>query len=106
MGKHSNIEVDRWYGLMRWKKRRAAQLRAHPLCAECLKRNLVVPATVVDHIEPHHGDRRAFEFGKLQSLCASCHDSIKRTIELRGYDTTIGIDGYPTDPNHPCYKRA
>ena len=103
MAKHYN-ESDRWYGLLRWKKRRRAQLRVHPLCAICLQRNLVVPATTVDHVEPHQGDRHKFEFGTLQSLCTLCHDSVKRTIEQRGYSTEIGVDGWPIDARHPCYR--
>jgi hypothetical protein len=37
----------------------------------------------------------------LQSLCEPCHKSAKRQIELRGYRYDVGLDGYPTDPNHP-----
>jgi hypothetical protein len=105
MAKHHN-EADRWYGLLRWKKRRRAQLVKHPLCRMCLERqHLVTPATTVDHIEPHQGDRHKFEYGELQSLCTECHDSIKRTIENRGYSTAIGLDGWPSDPAHPCYSK-
>jgi 5-methylcytosine-specific restriction endonuclease McrA len=102
MAKHRDA-AHAWYGLLRWKKRRWAQLRAHPLCAICLQRSLVTPATVVDHVVPHHGDRRRFESGALQSLCAPCHDSVKRTIEIRGYSTEIGLDGWPTDERHPAW---
>jgi hypothetical protein len=105
MAKHHN-EADRWYGLLRWKKRRRVQLVKHPLCKFCLEqRHLVTPATTVDHVEPHQGDRYKFEYGELQSLCTECHDSIKRTIELRGYSTEIGLDGWPTDRNHPAYTK-
>jgi hypothetical protein len=105
MAKHTNV-ANAWYGLARWKKRRKAQLRQHPLCALCLQRLLVVPATVVDHVEPHQGDRHKFEFGKLQSLCALCHDSVKHTIESRGYSIEIGLDGWPIDKlHHPAYAR-
>jgi hypothetical protein len=41
----------------------------------------------------------------LQSLCEPCHNSAKRQIELRGYRFDIGVEGYPTDPNHP-FNRA
>jgi hypothetical protein len=41
--------------------------------------------------------------GALQSLCAHCHSSRKQSIERRGYDTAVGIDGWPIDPRHPCY---
>jgi len=104
-GKHQDSdEANRWYGLMWWKKRRVVQLRQHPLCALCLEQSLIVPASVVDHVEPHHGDWQLFRFGRLQSLCTTCHDSIKRTVEQRGYSTAIGLDGWPTDrANHPAF---
>jgi 5-methylcytosine-specific restriction endonuclease McrA len=105
MAVHQN-EANQWYGLMRWKKRRKVQLRRHPLCKSCLEsRGLVVPAAVVDHVIPHGGDRHKFEFGALQSLCKPCHDSVKHTIEQRGYSTEIGIDGWPIDERHPCWKK-
>jgi hypothetical protein len=31
----------------------------------------------------------------------AAHKSAKRQIKLRSYRTGIGLDGYPTDPNHP-----
>jgi 5-methylcytosine-specific restriction protein A len=94
-----------WYNLQRWKRRSAQQLREHPLCVFCLQRGLVQLATVADHVTPHKGDWMAFLLGPLQSLCASCHSSAKRTQEVRGYSTEVGLDGYPTDPKHPAYKK-
>ena len=90
-----------WYSSRRWQKIRVWQLRSDPWCALCRRRGEVTPAEVVDHIEPHGGDPRAFWFGTLQSLCRPCHDGEKRTIELKGYSNRIGADGYPVDPNHP-----
>jgi 5-methylcytosine-specific restriction endonuclease McrA len=105
MAKHHN-EADRWYGLLRWKKRRRMQLKMHPLCRMCLEQqHLVTPADCVDHVIPHGGDRYLFEYGELQSLCSPCHDSIKRTVEYRGYDPSIGVDGWPIDPLHPAYTK-
>jgi hypothetical protein len=52
---------------------------------------------------PHHGDPIKFWNGKLQSLCAHCHESRKKFLELRGYDNTISADGMPIDPRHPVY---
>ena len=59
----------------------------------CLQQDRIVPATVVDHIEPHRGDYTKFRLGALQSLCAHCHSSTKAIIEQRGYDPAIGADG-------------
>jgi hypothetical protein len=95
---------DSWYKTYRWQRRRIAQLRAFPWCTTCETRGTPTAATVVDHVEPHHGDHRAFWFGKLQSLCKQCHDSTKRIEELRGYSTEIGLDGWPVDPSHPVYQ--
>jgi len=81
------------------------QLRRHPLRKFCLERGIVKAANVVDHVTPHKGDWNAFVTGKLQSLCEPCPKSAKREIELRGYWTDIGLDGYPTHPNHP-FNRA
>jgi hypothetical protein len=64
----------------------------------------VTAATVVDHVTPHRGDWTAFCTSPLQSLCKSCHDATKRQIELHGYCNDIGLDGFPTDPNHPFNK--
>lgn len=56
-----------------WAQRRTDQLIREPFCKECAKRGLRVPATDVDHIEPHRGDVTKFMTGLLQSLCHSCH---------------------------------
>jgi 5-methylcytosine-specific restriction enzyme A len=59
-----------------WQKARAAFLRAHPLCVQHEERGELVPATVVDHIVPHKGDRALFwDRTNWQSLCKPCHDA-------------------------------
>ena len=96
---------DKWYGLTRWQNRRAAQLRAHPICQLCEARGIITPAIVVDHCDPHHGNHRKFEFGDLQSLCVDCHNGPKRSIERRGWNNTIDASGWPVDPAHPAYAK-
>jgi len=94
-----------WYGRKSWRLRALQQLKDHPLCRLCFEmKGLVVPAEVADHIEPHHGDWAKFRYSELQSLCRSCHDSSKRVIEARGFSLEIGVDGWPIDPRHPCWK--
>ena len=88
-----------------WKRRSRLQLLAHPLCAFCQKLGKVTPARVADHVTPHNGDPRLFYEGELQSLCWSCHSSRKQSIERRGYDTTVGVDGLPVDRMHPIWRR-
>jgi hypothetical protein len=97
---------DRWYGTRRWKARRERQLRREPLCRICYQRDIVTPASICDHEEPHHGDRTKFDFGALISLCVACHNGDKRSIERRGYNNRIGEDGLPIDKvNHPAYVK-
>src|SRR5215471_969310 len=96
---------DSFYRTSRWQRLRGHQLRVHPVCKFCLERGIVTAANVVDHVTPDRGDWNAFVLGELQSLCEPCHKSTKRQIELRGYRTDIGIDGYPIDSNHP-FNRA
>ena len=92
------------YNQLSWRRRAKAQLREHPLCAMCLARKQLTPATVADHIEPHQGNEYSFMFGGLQSLCFHCHNSRKRQLELHGYQRDIGADGWPIDPNHPANR--
>lgn len=74
----------RWYYTARWRRLRLAVLRAEPLCRRCWTRDQrPVPATDVDHVEPHRGDpRRFWRLGNLQPLCAACH--WEKTAEERG----------------------
>jgi hypothetical protein len=72
----------------------------------CLARGVTTPATVADHIIPHRNDPNSFILGAVQSLCASCHNRVKKQLEKRGYDTAVGSDGYPIDPRHPAYAGA
>ena len=62
------------YRSKRWRTERAAFLHAHPLCVECKREDLLRPATVVDHIDPHRGDELVFwDSSRWQALCPSCH---------------------------------
>jgi hypothetical protein len=88
-----------------WKRRSRLQLKHHPLCVFCQKQGQVTPARIADHIVKHNGDPNLFYCGALQSLCVNCHNSRKQSIEKRGYDPTIGLDGLPIDPLHPVYER-
>lgn len=90
----------------RWQKRRAEQLRLHPLCRLCMDvRGLVTVATVADHIEPHRGDPAKFA-GPLQSLCKSCHDSWKQQQEKSGRIKGCDLHGMPLDPSHPWNRET
>ena len=59
----------------RWRTARKRYLSRHPLCIECLKKGDITPATVVDHIVPHRGDRNLFwDESNWQSLCERHHN--------------------------------
>ena len=85
-----------WYSDRRWRAKRAAQLQKEPLCRYCQKLGRITVADVADHIEPHRGDRLKFWQGELQSLCHTCHSSVKqredRGLAPKGSDE----DGWPT----------
>jgi hypothetical protein len=90
-----------WYETAAWKRRRDYQLRIEPLCRMCNARGVVTPASVADHVTPHHGDYNAFRLGQLQSLCGSCHRGPKREQELHGFASGCDAQGNPLDPEHP-----
>ena len=82
-----NKAVHALYG-SRWRKARAIHLRANPLCNACFRIGQLVPATIVDHIEPHKGDERLFwQRSNWQSLCKPCHDT-KTATEDGGFGRT------------------
>ncbi len=58
-----------------WQRARYHFLMAHPLCAQCGRDGRLTAATVVDHIEPHKGDKQLFwQRANWQPLCKPCHD--------------------------------
>ncbi len=87
---------NKLYQDLRWERIRRNQLNIEPLCRMCLHDGLTTPATICDHIEPHHGDTIKFLKGPFQSLCKLCHDSKKQAFEKSGkVIKKIGLDGYP-----------
>src|SRR5215472_13127097 len=90
--------IHRWYTTASWLRRRSHQLRIEPLCRTCLERDLVTPATVADHIEPHRGDYNAFRLGALRSLCKACHDGLdgRNRAPVRSR-SPVRADGTPSD---------
>lgn len=58
----------------RWRRYRLTYLSEHPLCVHCFERGDVVPATDVDHKQPHGGDYDLFwDPDNHQALCKPCH---------------------------------
>lgn len=71
----------------------------------CAAMDMQVRAVIVDHRVPHRGNEKLFfDYDNTQSLCKLHHDALKHSNEMRGYDKTIGSDGWPVDPNHPFHK--
>lgn len=98
----------------RWKLARADFLRRNPRCRFCQDKDLLVAASVVDHIVAHKlGDAkqsgcpdRIAKAWKLfwdrrnwQSLCKLCHDSTKQRMEKSGH-RGCSDEGRPLDPRH------
>ena len=89
----------------KWEKERKAYLADHPFCDCC-----GAPATVVDHIKPHKGDKRLFwSRSNWQPLCASCHGR-KTARQDGGFGNEVteewtprgacNEDGRPIDNRH------
>lgn len=97
-------QYRRLYKLGAWKRRRGVQLVTCPLCQWCEAEGRTVAATEVHHVTPHRGNVTAFLEGELVSLCKRCHDSRAQSVERRGYDTAIGVDGWPVDERHPANR--
>lgn len=70
----SALAARKLYADPKWVKASKAHLRDNPLCVDCLELGVVEPATDVDHIKPHRGDRIIFwDRRNWQSLCHRCH---------------------------------
>lgn len=70
-------------------------------------RGRLTPATVVDHVIPHRGDRKLFwDSSNWQPLCVECHNRDKQREEVHGYDASVGLDGWPLDPRHPSNRQG
>lgn len=96
-------EYRKWYKTARWKRISKQQKIREPYCRLCKERGVLTEAEVCDHVEPHRGDSRKFWSGPFQSLCRTCHDSVKQKYERTG--TMPGCDrhGVPIDKEHPWH---
>lgn len=76
-------QIRKWRNSKKYKEMREDFLSTNPLCAECLKHDLHVGATDLDHIEPViDNPDRMFDPTNFQGLCKECH-KIKTTAENR-----------------------
>ncbi len=98
----ANRAYHHLYKTKLWRELRLVHLEAHPLCARCEREGRVVPAVEVHHIRAHRGDRALFnDLNNLEGLCKPCHGRVEQSIERRGYDKSVGSDGWPMDDRHP-----
>lgn len=85
-----------------WDRARADFMRAHPACVGCSSEGRYTRAEHVHHSVPHRGDMRVFwDRSRWLPLCTEHHNRDAQQVETRGYADRVGIDGLPTDPNHP-----
>jgi 5-methylcytosine-specific restriction protein A len=67
-----------WYRSPIWKSIRRHRLAEEPRCRECSIEGRTVPASHVDHIEPHKGEWSLFmQYENTQSLCLRHHNAHK-----------------------------
>lgn len=76
------------YKTPQWQAIRVAVFADEPLCRRCHASGLVVPATVVNHVERHHGDPVKFFAGPFEPLCKPCHDGEVQREERRAAAST------------------
>lgn len=74
----------------RWQRAREKYLQENPLCGYCGRAGIITPATIIDHIEPHRGDRDKFwNEANWQPLCKRHHDDkTKREGRMKGFVRT------------------
>ena len=90
---HADYETKRrdeqpwrkWYKLARWRKLRWAQLVADMFtCRMCGRLEGDASKLHCDHVDRHGGDWDKFWRGPFQTLCESCHNSVKQAREREG----------------------
>ncbi len=67
---HHNTD---FYQSRKWRPLRALKLQKDPLCEECMRKGMLVPAQMVDHIIPINKGGAPLDLNNLQSLCNHCH---------------------------------
>mgnify|MGYP004656662155 CR=1 FL=1 len=86
--KYRGTRTERGYSNV-WSRASKRYLCEHPLCVECLRQGITTPATEVDHIKPHKGDKELFwDENNWQALCHKCH-SRKTAREDGGFGNKV-----------------
>ena len=76
------------YNNTQWKKLRETYLKNNPLCADCLAKGKITPATSVHHIKSPFKNGEInygllLDYDNLMSLCHECHG--ERHAEEQGH---------------------
>ena len=89
--------MSKWpYNTTQWRKLRHIHLSSNPLCVYCLEMGRITPGKIVDHINPvRTHPELAFDAEAIQTLCANCHESVKKREEARGKRIGCDVDGEP-----------
>lgn len=82
-------EKHKLYNNSQWIKLSKLYRQNNPLCEECLKNDIVTPASSVHHkMSPFDGNiseveqyRRLLDWGNLESVCHQCHQKIHEQQE-------------------------
>ena len=79
---------------MAWRRLRDTYILLHPICEECLKRNIVTPATEVHHARKFLSGKTEEERwqlfldeSNLRATCKKCHNGYHRKMDRYGLNT-------------------
>jgi 5-methylcytosine-specific restriction protein A len=89
------VADKRVYKTARWLRLRLLQLSMHPLCKYCHEQGRATLAVDVDHIVPLAKGGEPYDLGNLQSLCKTCHSSVKQKEERLGERVGCDTQGIP-----------
>lgn len=85
-----------------WQQKRELYLQDNPLCVSCAKRKMIMPASVVDHIKPHKGDKALFwDQNNWQALCESCHNRKTATEDKGAWSPVVTISKANKESKNP-----
>lgn len=92
----ADAETRKLYNTKRWKdKRWSVLVRDQFTCQLCKRIESDTSLLVCDHIEPHRGDVEKFWADPCQTLCKTCHDSVKQQEEIAARMAGDDIAGKP-----------
>jgi len=80
----SGDKAQAFYNSPTWRALSRAKRQVDPLCVACYKAGKVQAGAVVDHIKPISQGGALLDWGNLQTLCVSCHNSKSSKERKRG----------------------